>query len=49
MRCVYEQCYYNVNGRCGIQYFEKKDGQFAERPNFCPFMNRPADDPYRDE
>lgn len=49
MRCVYEQCYYCVNGRCGIQYFEKKDGRFAERPMYCPFMNRSVDDPYRDE
>lgn len=49
MRCVYEQCYYCVNNRCGIKYFEKKDGHYAERPRYCPFMNRPADDPYRDE
>lgn len=42
MRCIYESCYYNVNERCGINYFEMKDGKLAERPNFCPIRQNGA-------
>ena len=36
--CHFEQCYYNVTGRCGVsRYLVVPDG-FVQVPAYCPYM-----------
>ena len=37
VECYYEQCYYNVNRRCGIKHYVTVPDGLVQIPVYCPY------------
>lgn len=38
--CHYEQCYYNVNRKCGTEYYVTVPDGMVQVPLYCPHVIR---------